>query len=90
MSNSYSYWLGRKAVLHINTGESCVPLPAQLVNESSKALRVRLDGRWEVDIPKEMIVGMEVDSFTSPELISLGTIEGAPAQLRRRASTAGE
>ena len=38
---------------------------------TSKALRVRIDGRWDVDIPKEMIVRVEADNHGVPEPSSL-------------------
>ena len=71
MSNAYSVWLGCRAVLQIDSGESRLPLRVQLINESSNALRVRIDGRWDVDIPKEMIVRVEADNHGVPEPSSL-------------------
>ncbi|MGB7434363.1 MAG: hypothetical protein WBR26_12430 [Candidatus Acidiferrum sp.] len=38
------------------------------MNESSQALRFRLDGRWDVDIFKEMIVRVEADNLPVPNL----------------------
>ncbi len=68
MSKAYSVWLGRQVVLEIDTGESRVPLRGRVVNESSQALRFRLDGRWDVDIFKEMIVRVEADNLPVPNL----------------------
>jgi hypothetical protein len=63
MSNTYSVWLGRQVVLHIETRESRVPLRGLVVNESGDALRFRIGGCWDVDIFKEMIVGVEADNY---------------------------
>lgn len=71
MSNTYSMWLGCQVVLHIETRESRVPLRGLVVNESGDVLRFRIDGRWEVDIFKEMIVGVEADNYGA--LPRLGT-----------------
>jgi RNase P/RNase MRP subunit p29 len=62
MSKTYSDWLGRQVVLQIEAGESLVPLRGLVVNESNNALRFRLDGGWEVDIYKEMILRVEADN----------------------------
>jgi len=62
MSKTYSDWLGRQIVLQIETGESLVPLRGLVVNESNNTLRFRLDGGWEVDIYKEMILRVEADN----------------------------
>jgi hypothetical protein len=63
MSNTYSMWLGCQVVLHIETRESRVPLRGLVVNESDDVLRFRLNGCWDVDIFKDMIVGVEADNF---------------------------
>jgi hypothetical protein len=62
MSKTYSAWLGRQVVLQIDAGESQVPLRGRVVNESTNALRFRLEERWDVDIFKEMIVRVEADN----------------------------
>jgi len=62
VSKTYSAWLGRQVDLHSDAGESQVPLRGRVLNESTDALRFRLDGRWDVDIFKEMVVRVEADS----------------------------
>jgi len=62
VSKTYSAWLGRQVVLHIDAGESQVPLRGRVLNESTDALRFRLEGRWDVDIFKEMVVRVEADN----------------------------
>ena len=59
MSLAYSDWLGRSVVLKIDAGESWVPLRGQVIGESSHAVRFRLEGHWEVDVPKELVLGVE-------------------------------
>lgn len=59
MSIAYSVWFGRSVVLQIDAGESWVPLRGHVVGESSNAVRFRLEGRWEVDVPKELVLGVE-------------------------------
>jgi hypothetical protein len=53
-------------LLQVRTVESRVPLREEVVRESSEADRFRPAGRWDVDIFKEMMVGVEADS--SPDL----------------------
>ena len=72
MPYMYSAWLGRQVVLHIETVESRVPLRGVVVKESSDVLRVRIDGRWDVDIFHEMIVRVEADNYGALEPISVG------------------
>jgi RNase P/RNase MRP subunit p29 len=62
MNKAYSRWVGHQVVLQIQAGESEVPIRGRVVNESSNAVRFRLDGRWDVDIFKEMIVRVEADN----------------------------
>lgn len=72
MSKSYSAWVGRQVVLQIETGKSQVPLRGQVINESSIAVRFRLDGCWDVDIFKEMILRVEADTYGAFLPSSLG------------------
>jgi hypothetical protein len=71
MCKAYSVWLGRQVVLQVDSGESRVPLRGRVVNESNDAIRFRLDGRWDVDIFKEMIVRVEADNYPAPNLSAL-------------------
>jgi RNase P/RNase MRP subunit p29 len=68
MPKTYSDWLGHQVVLQIEAGESLVPVRGRVVNESNNALRFRLDGGWEVDIFKEMILRVEVDNYEAFQL----------------------
>ncbi len=78
MSKTYSDWLGRQVVLQIEAGESLVPLRGLVVNESNNALRFRLDGCWDVDIYKEMILRVESDSYAAFQLRNWGVSNTAP------------
>lgn len=78
MSKTYSVWLGRQVVLQIEAGESRVPLCGRVVDESSNALRICLDGRRDVDTLKEMIVRVEADNSPAPHLSTLRPSNTAP------------
>jgi hypothetical protein len=68
MSKTYSDWLGRQVVLQIEAGGSLIPLRGLVVNESNNALRFRVDGGWDVDIYKEMILRVEEDNCEAFQL----------------------
>jgi len=78
MPKTYSDWLGRQVVLQIEAGESLVPVRGRVVNESNNALRFRLDGGWEVDIFKEMILRVEVDNYEAFQLSNWEASKSAP------------
>jgi RNase P/RNase MRP subunit p29 len=82
MSKTYSDWLGRQVVLQIEAGESLIPLRGLVVNESDNALRFRLDGGWEVDIYKEMILRVEADNYEAFQLRNWETSNKAPVAAR--------
>jgi two-component system, chemotaxis family, chemotaxis protein CheY len=65
--NAYSVWIGRQVELQIAAGEARVALRGQLVRESSDALRVRIEGCWDVDIFKEMILRVDADHTAIPD-----------------------
>jgi hypothetical protein len=82
MSKTYSDWFGRQVVLQIEVGESLVPLRGLVVNESNNALRFRLDGCWEVDIYKEMILRVETDDHEAFQLGNWEASDKAPGAAR--------
>jgi len=82
MAKTYSDWLGRQVVLQIETGELLVPLRGLVVNESNNALRFRLDGGWEVDIYKEMILRVEADNHEACHLSNWEASNKAPGTAR--------
>jgi CheY-like chemotaxis protein len=65
--NAYSPWIGRQVGLQIAAGESPVLLRGFLVRESSDALRLRIEGSWDVDIFKEMILRVDADDPGIPD-----------------------
>ena len=82
MSKTYSDWLGRQVVLQVKAGESVVPLRGLVVDESNNVLRFRLDGCWEVDIYKEMVLRVEADNYQAFQLGNWRAGNGAPAAVR--------
>ena len=82
MSKTYSDWLGRQVVLQIEVGESLVPLRGLVVNESNNALRFRVDGGWDVDIYKEMILRVEAANCEAFELRNWEASNKAPDTAR--------
>jgi len=82
MSKTYSDWLGRQVVLQIETGESLVPLRGLVVNESNNALRFRVDGGWDVDIYKEMILRVEADNYEAFQVRNWEASNKAPGAAR--------
>jgi hypothetical protein len=82
MSKTYSDWLGRQVVLQIETGESRVPLRGLVVSESNNALRFRLDGCWDVDIYKEMILRVEATDYEVFPLNNRRALNEAPGASR--------
>ena len=82
MPETYSDWLGRQVVLQIEAGESLIPLRGLVVNESNNALRFRLDGGWEVDIFKEMILRVEADTYEAFQLRNWEASHNAPDAAR--------
>jgi hypothetical protein len=57
-SGAYSSWLGRSVVLRVAAGKLQTELPCTVIGESDAALRIRIAEIWEVDIYKEMILGV--------------------------------
>jgi hypothetical protein len=82
MTKTYSDWLGRQVVLQIEVGESLVPLRGLVVNESNNALRFRVDGGWDVDIYKEMILRVEADNCEAFQLRNWEASNKAPDTAR--------
>jgi hypothetical protein len=78
MSKTYSDWLGRQVVLQIEAGESSIPLRGLVVTESNNALRFRLEGCWEVEIYKEMILRVEADNYEPFQLRNWEASNKAP------------
>lgn len=61
----YAQWWGRSVVLVVSTAELQVPLRGEILSESSRAVRFRVERCWDVDIPKDMIAEVRADSFAA-------------------------
>jgi len=87
MLKTYSNWLGSQVVLQIEAQEALVPLRGLIVNESDHALRFRLEGGWEVDIYKEMILRVEADNSQAFQMCNWEANSIAPVTARSDATT---
>jgi hypothetical protein len=74
--------MGRQVVLQIESGESLVPLRGLVLNESNNALRFRLDGGWEVDIYKAMILRVEADNYEAFQMRNWESSNQTPREAR--------
>ena len=59
MVSSFEPWFGKAVVLHLITGETCVPLRGMIVADSEGAVRFRLEGGWDIDVYKSLILDIE-------------------------------
>ena len=57
-SGDYSYWLNQWVVLKVATEKSETELVCTVIAESDAALRIRIADTCEVDIYKDMILGV--------------------------------
>jgi hypothetical protein len=63
MQSGYQLWVGQPVVLQVALGDITVPLRGRLLKEASETVRMRIGEGWDVDIYKNMIVGVEQDSM---------------------------
>jgi hypothetical protein len=61
MANSYAPWFGKTVILRVKTGESRVPLRGIIVAESHGAVRLRIEGNWNIDVYRSLILTVEQD-----------------------------
>ena len=71
MAGAYSAWLDRPVVLRVVAGQLHTELPCTVIGESDATVRIRLRGIsiadvWEVDIYKEMILGVGAAGLHRP------------------------
>ena len=59
MVSSFEQWHGKTVVLRLITGETRVPLRGVILAESGGAVRLRIEGGWEIDVYKSIILGVE-------------------------------
>jgi hypothetical protein len=63
MQTGYSVWLGQAVVLQVALGDIQVPLRGKLLKEGGDTVRMRIGEGWDVDIYKNMILGVEQDGL---------------------------
>jgi hypothetical protein len=63
MQTGYSAWLGQAVVLQVALGDIHVPLRGKLLKEGGDTVRMRVGEGWDIDIYKNMILGVEQDGL---------------------------
>ena len=58
LSGGYIYWLNKWVVLKVATGKSQTELVCTVIAESNTSLRIRIADTCDVDIYKDMILGV--------------------------------
>ena len=61
MTPVYDSWMGQSVVLQVALGDIKVPLRGKLLKEGGETVRMRIGEGWDVDIYKNMIMGVEED-----------------------------
>jgi hypothetical protein len=59
IAGSFEPWFGKTVVLRLITGETRVPLCGIIVAESGGAIRLRIEGGWDIDVYKSLILAAE-------------------------------
>lgn len=62
MDEAYAPWVGRPVVLQVASGESKVPLRGKILKDCGDTLRIRVDGNWDIDVYKSLILAVEEDA----------------------------
>jgi hypothetical protein len=62
ISPVYSSWFGKPVVLTVLIRQYPAPMPCSIVGESVADVRVRIPPGWEMDVRKELILGVEEDA----------------------------
>jgi hypothetical protein len=76
-SGTYSSWLGKSVVLHVTAGQLQTVLPCTVIGESDAALRIRIGEIFDIDIYKDMILGVERDLLRSRRPPNMSTTAGS-------------
>jgi hypothetical protein len=63
MQTGFNVWLGHAVVLQVALGDIQVPLRGKLLKEGGDTVRMRIGEGWDVDIYKNMILGVEEDGL---------------------------
>jgi hypothetical protein len=59
----YSGWYGTPVLLFV-IRQCHVPIPCNIIGESLDVVRIRIQPRWEVDVPKRLILAFEEAALT--------------------------
>jgi hypothetical protein len=62
MDEAYAPWVGRPVVLQVASGESKVALRGKILKDCGDALRIRVDGNWDIGVYKSLILAVEEDT----------------------------
>jgi hypothetical protein len=63
MQTGYQVWMGQAVVLQVALGDIQVPLRGKLLKEGGDTVRMRVGEGWDIDIYKNMILGVEQDGL---------------------------
>jgi hypothetical protein len=63
MQTGFNVWMGQAVVLQVALGDIQVPLRGKLLKEGGDTVRMRIGDGWDVDIYKNMIMGVEQDGL---------------------------
>jgi hypothetical protein len=55
----YSAWFGRQVVLRVAIRKCQMPMACRIVRETAIDVRVRVEPGWEMDVKKNLILGVE-------------------------------
>jgi hypothetical protein len=55
----YSAWLGRQVALRVAIRQCQMPMACRIVRETAIDVRVRVKPGWEMDVQKNLILGVE-------------------------------
>ena len=63
MALEYKVWLGRRVILKIALDDLEVPLRGKFLRENGETIRIRIDGSWDIEIYKTMILAVGEDDM---------------------------
>ncbi|HLX00116.1 MAG TPA: hypothetical protein VKR82_15860 [Candidatus Acidoferrales bacterium] len=61
MQTMYESWINKPVVLQVVIADVLVDLRGTLAGESATTIRLRIDGHWDFDVSKDVIVSVEHD-----------------------------
>lgn len=63
--HTFETWLGFPVILHVILADARIPVRGTLVGESGKALSFHLREGQTVDIPRNLVIGIEKDPWSA-------------------------